>query len=299
MKLSVILPCFNGAATIALQLEALTHQHWAGGWEVLVVNNGSTDESMEIVSGYQARLPGLRIVQAHVPGTPRLGVPHSYNSGIQCASGEAFVFCEADDEVAPGWLEAMGRALEEHEFVAARLDHRKLNDEWAHPLDGGYQSQGLWRVNRYPYLLTASACAFGLRRSLYETVGPFSTAFPFVHDAEYCWRAQRAGHTLHFVPGALVFYREKPDHWGRFRQGQNWGRDFTRLLNHYGSPLGAFPLLRQWLWIGAYLPRGCWALLMFVLGRREGRPLFGQWIWHLGWSTGKLQALAQRSRAGR
>ena len=92
MKLSVILPCFNGAQTIAVQLDALTCQAWPGGWELIVVNNGSTDSSMEIVEAYRSRLLELQIVQAHVPDTVRLGVPHSYNTGINAATGEAFVF---------------------------------------------------------------------------------------------------------------------------------------------------------------------------------------------------------------
>ena len=65
MRLSVILPCFNGAATIAVQLEALTRQTWSDGWEVVVCNNGSTDASMAIVAEYRDRLPGLRIVEVH------------------------------------------------------------------------------------------------------------------------------------------------------------------------------------------------------------------------------------------
>ena len=64
MKLSVILPCINGAETIAVQLEALTRQSWAGEWEVIVVNNGSTDNSMEIVERYRDRLQNLQIVNA-------------------------------------------------------------------------------------------------------------------------------------------------------------------------------------------------------------------------------------------
>jgi len=61
MKLSVILPCFNGAETIALQLEALANQQWEGDREVIVSNNGSTDDSMEIVERYRDRLPNLRM----------------------------------------------------------------------------------------------------------------------------------------------------------------------------------------------------------------------------------------------
>ena len=152
LKLSVILPCFNGAATLAVQLEALTLQDWPGGWELVVVNNGSTDDSMAIAEAYRARLPMLKIVEAHVPGTPRPGVPHSYNTGIRAATGDAFVFCEADDEVAPSWLAAMGRALTAHDFVLAQLDHRKLNADWLHPPHGeGYQSAGLFRMPVAPH----------------------------------------------------------------------------------------------------------------------------------------------------
>ncbi|QYO63482.1 glycosyltransferase family 2 protein [Leptolyngbya sp. 7M] len=82
MKLSVVLPCFNGAKTIAVQLEALTKQHWLEGWEVVVVNNGSTDGSMAIVEQYRDRLPGLRIVEARSSGVNlRKGAQQARNQG--------------------------------------------------------------------------------------------------------------------------------------------------------------------------------------------------------------------------
>ena len=295
LKLSVILPCFNGAATLAVQLEALTVQDWPGGWELVVVNNGSTDGSMAIVESYRARLPALRIVQAHVPGTSRLGVPHSYNTGIKAATGDAFVFCEADDEVAPGWLAAMGRALRSHDFVLARLDHRKLNAEWLHPPQGeGYQSAGLYRMPVAPHFFSASACGFGLSRSIYEKLGPLNTDFPIVHDGEYCWRAQLAGHALHFEPEALVHYREKSAFMDRFRQGRNWGRDTTRLHHHHGTAMGRLSLARHLVSIARSLPSGGWALLSRALRRPQGQALLAEWIWSFGWSAGKLQLILQK-----
>ena len=294
MKLSVILPCFNGTSTITVQLDALTRQHWPGGWELIVVNNGSTDSSMDIVERYQGRLPGLRIVEAHVPGTPRLGVPHSYNVGINAATGDAFVFCEADDEVAPGWLAAMGNALGQHEFVAARLDHRKLNAEWLHPRHGeGYQGAGLARLQHEPHFFMASACGFGIRRSLYEKLGALSTAFPIAHDAEYCWRAQLAGYALHFEPDALVHYREKSALKDRFRQGQNWGLDTRRVHQHYQMPPGRLALLKQLITIGRSLPAGARAWLLWKFGPPRGRQLLADWVWDIGWSTGTLRAIVQ------
>ncbi len=123
MKLSVILPCFNGAKTIAVQLEALVQQCWSEPWELVVVNNGSTDNSMQIVESYRDRLPNLRIVNAHVPPAPRLGVSHSYNVGVQAAKGDAVAFCEADDEVAPDWLATVGTALDRYDFVSGALGY--------------------------------------------------------------------------------------------------------------------------------------------------------------------------------
>ena len=301
IKLSVILPCFNGASTIAVQLEALTRQSWAADWEVIVVNNGSTDHSMDIVQTYRHRLPGLSIVEAHLPGTTRLGVPHSYNKGIAAATGDAFVFCEADDEVAPGWLEAMGRALMKHEFVAARLDHRKLNDEWMHPAVGdGYQSRELVRQPSFPHFVSASACGFGIRRWLYEKIGPLDIDFPIVHDAEYCWRAQLAGYSVYFESAALVYYREKSTMKARFRQGLNWGKDTTRMHHYYGSLQGKLSLPRQLFSMARSLPSGAKAMLSRTFRRPNGKQLVGNWVWDWGWSTGKLmlvldnRALPQR-----
>ncbi|MES2978530.1 MAG: glycosyltransferase family A protein [Pseudomonadota bacterium] len=294
MNLSVILPCFNGAATLDVQLQALTRQHWDAGWELVVVNNGSTDGSMDLVERYRGRIPVLSIVHAHIPGTRRLGVPHSYNVGIQAARGDAFVFCEADDEVAEGWLTAMGEALAQHDFVCARLDHRKLNPEWLHPAEGdGYQSAGLSKLEGHTGYAHASGCSFGMRRSLYERVGPLNTDFPFAHDTEYSWRVQSAGYALHFEPEALIHYREKTALRARFIQGKNWGRDATRLTCHYGESLGRFALLRQLVGMTRALPRGARAWLSYASGRPKGGWLLAEWVWSMGWSMGRLQAIGE------
>lgn len=293
VKLSVIVPCFNGSATLAVQLEALTRQSWPEGWEVIAVDNGSTDSSVEIVRLYQDRLPGLKIVQAHTPGMPRLGVPHSYNTGIQAAGGDAFVFCEADDEVAPGWLEAMGDALREHHFVVARLEHAKLNPDWVLPPHSeGQRYSGLSRSASPPHLQWASGAAFGLQRSMYQALGPLSTEFPIAHDMEYCWRAQSAGYALHLEPRAVVHYREKTRLKDRFIQGRNWGRDNARLERHLGTPRRPFPVLRQ----AAFLLRmGSTGVVVALLAvgthGLEPRRKLADWVWNFGWAVGTWMAI--------
>ena len=112
MKLSVIIPCLNAANTIAVQLDALAAQQWDQPWEVIVADNGSTDDSIAIIERYKTTLPHLRIADA----SARRGQPYALNVGAMAATGEALAFCDADDEVAPGWLSAMGEALSKHDF---------------------------------------------------------------------------------------------------------------------------------------------------------------------------------------
>ncbi len=294
MKLSVILPCYNSAATIAVQLEALTQQAWSGGWEVVVSNNGSTDDSMAIVERYRDRLPELRIVNAYVPPGPRLGVSHSYNLGIKGATGSAFVFCEADDEVAPGWLEAMGQALMQYEFVVGSLEYDKLNEPWR--LEGftkvwRTQITGLTEIPFSPYFPYASGCAFGLRRSLYDAVGAFNPLFPYSHDTEYCWRAQFMGFQLHFVADAVIHYRLRHTYGAISRQGQSWGKDFILLRKYYRSPMGRLDLVRACFSLFKSLPRGGQLLLLMLLKAPRSRGEFSVWYWQLGFYIGVIKGL--------
>src|ERR1700756_5684791 len=99
MKLSVIIPCYNVGDNIAAQLEALAGQQWSEPWEVIVADNGSTDNSLQVVRECARRLPELRIIDA----SGKAGAAHARNVGARAATGDYLAFCDADDEVAPGW----------------------------------------------------------------------------------------------------------------------------------------------------------------------------------------------------
>ena len=107
MKLSVIIPLFNDAEYIAIQLNALANQNWSEPWELIVSDNGSTDGSLRVVEQYRKRIPNLRIVDS----SDMRGAAHARNVGATAALSDNLAFCDADDEVAPGWLKAMGEAL--------------------------------------------------------------------------------------------------------------------------------------------------------------------------------------------
>jgi glycosyltransferase involved in cell wall biosynthesis len=292
VKLSVILPCFNGAATLRLQLDALAAQEWSESWEVLVVNNGSTDESVAIAESYRDRLPQLRIIEAYHPPAPRLGVANSYNIGIAAAQGEAVVFCEADDEVAPGWLAAMGNALAEHDMVAGRLEYRKLNPDWLWVAREDYQQvSGLVETSNPPYFPYASGCNLGMRRSLYDKVGPLDISVPCCYDTDYCWKAQTAGFKLQFVPDAVVHYRLRDTLRGLYRQGRNWGEDTPKLYRRYGVPLGDFVVAKRVASLAPFFLKGIKLSIMSRFNIRRGKGGFALWMWGLGYQIGEIQGL--------
>ena len=229
-KLSVIIPCFNAANTIAVQLEALARQHWGEPWEVIVSDNGSTDETLAVVKQYQEKLPNLRIVDS----SDRRGAAHARNVGASAAAADALAFCDADDEVAPGWVAAMGEALSKYDFVAGKRDYKKLNEPWtlkARPLS---QQD---KLKKSSYLPHASSCNIGIKRLVHEASGGFDEIILGVEDTEYCWRIQLAGTQLHFVKDAMVHYRLRYSIKGIYHQARLWGEYDVLLYKKY-RPLG-------------------------------------------------------------
>ena len=123
MKLSVVVPAFNAAETIDDQLDALASQDWQGPLEIVVSDNGSTDKTVAVAKTYSKRFSRLTVIDS----SDKRGAAHARNAGASVATGDYLLFCDDDDKVGDGWLNAMAAALERHPFVAARLDHHQLN----------------------------------------------------------------------------------------------------------------------------------------------------------------------------
>ena len=230
MKLSVVIPSYNAAATIAIQLEALAKQQWSEPWEVIVSDNGSTDTTSDIVEQFKDKLSNLRVIDS----SDHRGPAHARNKGVAAASSEAIAFCDADDEVAPGWVAAMGEALKEYDLAAGSLEHEKLNEPWMR-FRGSPQKDGLQKYLYASYLPHAASCNLGIRRSVHEEIGGFDESLINLQDTDYCWTAQLAGKTLHFVSDAVVHYRYRTSLAGTYRQARNFGEYNVTLHKRYRS----------------------------------------------------------------
>ncbi len=276
IRLSVVIPVRNGADTIGDQLAALAAQEWSEPWEVIVADNGSTDETRACVEAFAPRL-AIRVVDAG--GQP--GVAFARNTGVDQAAGDLLLFCDADDRVAPGWVAALGDALAEHHAVAGRLDSDSLNPSWLAAVRGRPQQNGLTRFgDRLPY---AAAGNFGIRRALHEAIGGFDqTARIIAEDTDYSWRIQKAGRTIAFEPRAVVAYRLRPGFSAVFRQARLYGESYVGL---YVKHRDDFPRQRFPLVAGA----ASWLGLLRHAPIPPTRPRLASFAWQLGWRAGMLQ----------
>lgn len=280
MKLSIIVPCFNAAGTLGSQLSALVNQQWSDGWEVIITDNGSSDGSIKIAERFRDRLPNFSIVDS----SDRRGAAHARNVAARAASGEALIFCDADDEVAAGWLLAMGEALSKQDFVACRVDFKKLNPAWVQELfkDHAQQHGKLLKVWFPPYLSHAGAGTLGVRKSLHEAIGGFDESLRAHEDTDYCFRIQQKGVELYFVPDAVLHIRSHHTLSELFRQACLWA-EYSILLYKRYRPSDS---KEMWRW-RAFMTQ-CKNLIYSLpqIHSKAGRAL---WTWHLGWQLGRIR----------
>jgi GT2 family glycosyltransferase len=199
---SVILCVRNGAAMLERQLAALAEQDFLD-WELLVVDNGSTDDSVSIARRWAGRFPALRIVDA----SARAGLSYARNAGAAAARGSVLAFCDADDAVSPGWLAALVRCAGDSDLVCGHLRISRLNS----PVSQYWR--GMSAADReFPealgYLHYAVGANFAIRKEVYEAIGGCDERFPICgDDIDLSWRVQQAGRTITSCPEAIVDYQ--------------------------------------------------------------------------------------------
>jgi lipopolysaccharide/colanic/teichoic acid biosynthesis glycosyltransferase/glycosyltransferase involved in cell wall biosynthesis len=199
--ISVIVPAYNAASTLEMCLRALNHQTIPRDqYEVIVVDDGSTDETVSI-----AEAAGVRVIrQAH-----RRGPAAARNTGVAVACGELVLFTDADCEPAPDWIEQLSAPFLDAEVVGAKGVYRTHQREWtARFVQVEYQDKydRLARQSRIDFVDTYSAAY--CRHVFLENGGfdpVFSTAS--VEDQEFSFRLAQKGYRLVFVPTAVVYHQ--------------------------------------------------------------------------------------------
>lgn len=249
--ISVIVPAYNEARYIEEQLEALAAQKYKGQWEIIVVNNRSTDNTAQIVEKYTKKIANLHLIDAN----EKQGRSYARNVGAKYAKGDALLFCDAHTVVERDWLPIMADALSEHDVVAGGLDVQKLNQAWAwnQPLLHGSEHKFMGFL---PFVASAN---MGVSREAFEAVWGFSEEVAIGEDADLSFRLQLKGYTIHDVFNALVYVRYRETILGMWKQTVRFTEAHVYLYKKYAmhgykrrSIKEAWPLYK---WLIRYVTR--------------------------------------------
>jgi glycosyltransferase involved in cell wall biosynthesis len=207
VSISVVIPAYNAAGTLAECLQALNRQTvQRTEYEVIVVDDGSTDESADIA----ARHGALVLKQ------PNSGPAVARNRGIAAARGAVVLFTDADCAPAPDWIEQMSAPFDDPQITGVKGVYRtRQKDLTARFIQIEYEDRYDYTAGSR-YVDFVDTYAAGYRRDVLVASGGFDASFPFasVEDQELSFRLAEAGHKMVFNPQAAV-YHHHPASWCR------------------------------------------------------------------------------------
>lgn len=214
----IVILNWNGAAHLRRFLPSVLAA--ADGAGVVVADNGSTDESLELLA---AAFPQVRVVLLD----RNYGFAEGYNRALEQVEADVFVLLNSDVETPEGWLAPLLECLERNPDVAAVAPKLRSVDEpdrfeyagaaggyidfWGYPFCRGRILRSVERdTGQYDderEVFWVSGAAFCCRAEAFRAAGGFDADF-FAHmeEIDLCWRLQLAGHRIRIVPASMVYH---------------------------------------------------------------------------------------------
>lgn len=196
---SIIIPTFNGADRIGNCLGALLKEKAHNDVEIIVVSDGSTDNTADVVRRY----PTVRLVsQTHA------GPAAARNRGALEACGEIILFTDDDCVPAPNWLNAMRASFRDLAVVGAKGVYRTSQKcPIARFVQAEYEDRYrlMTALEHIDFVDTYSAA---FRRASFLAIGGYDTSFPVAcaEDVDLSYRMSAEGWIMKFVPSAVVYH---------------------------------------------------------------------------------------------
>lgn len=195
-QVSVVLPTYNQAKFLPKALDSVFNQTYLD-YELIAVNDGSTDDTARILDEYQQHYDFTVIHQENQK------LPQALNTGFRQARGQYLTWTSSDNIMLPQMLEVLVSALDSHPKVGLVYADWQVIDE-----DGAMR--GVMRTLDFSrYMLMRinyiNAC-FLYRRVCQDMVGLYDPEYIYAEDWEYWWRISGSFRLMH-VPQALYQYR--------------------------------------------------------------------------------------------
>ncbi len=250
-QVTIIIPNYNGLQFMGTCIDALERQN-CQDFEILVVDNGSTDGSVEWLKAQG--IPAVFLPE-------NTGFSGAVNTGIRAAKTPFVLLLNNDTEAAPDFVGALLAAVRRSKRIFAvsskmvQMYHRELMDDagdmytlmgWAYQRGVGRSSRG---YNRPMEVFSACAGAAIYRREVFDEIGLFDEMhFAYLEDIDVCYRAKLRGYHVRYCPEAVVY------HVGSGTSGSKYNPFKVRLaarnnvyLNYKNMPLGQlavnFPMI--------------------------------------------------------
>lgn len=270
-SISVVVCSYNGGRTIGECLEGVSRLEYPD-FEVVVVDDGSTDATAQIAGANDVRLIS----------TQNRGLSEARNTGMRAATGEIVAYIDDDTRPDPHWLTYLAAGF-------LRSDHAGIGGPNVSPTGDGFVADCVACAPGNPVHVLLSdteaehipGCNMAFRKDYLEALGGFDARFRVAgDDADLCWRMRDEGWTLGFAPAAMVWHHRRgtlSDYW---RQQKGYGRADAMLARKWPEKYNAVGNLR---WKGRLYGRG----ISSGRGWRRSR------IFHGTWGTAAFQSIYQ------
>ena len=238
--ISVVVCAYNAERTMEPCLESLVDCRYPN-YEVIVVNDGSTDRTGEISHRYE----GGRI---RVIDQANMGLSAARNVGIEAARGKIVAYTDSDCVVDPDWLTYLAYKFEDG-FVAVGGPNFPPPEDTLVPSAVAVSPGGPTHVLVNDDVAEhIPGCNMAFLKSKLQEINGFDVAYTAAgDDVDLCWRLQNAGHVIGFSPAAMVWHFRRNTVRAYLKQQMGYGK--AEALLFFKHPLH-FNLLGQSRWLG-------------------------------------------------
>jgi GT2 family glycosyltransferase len=294
-RISVVVCTHNGSRTLRGCLEDIAALEYPD-YELLVVDDGSTDGSAAIAEEY-----GARVVR-----TENRGLASARNTGLEAATGELVAYLDDDARPDPHWLRYIASAFANGPYAGVG------GPNLAPPGDGDVPDCIANAPGGPIHVLLSDreaehipGCNMAFRKACLEAIGGFDAQFRIAgDDVDVCWRLQEQGFTLGFSAAAVVWHHRRASVSGFWRQQREYGRAEALLERKWPERYNTVghvswagrlynPLFSRTFGIGRRIRYGIWGTAAFQPALPPRRPVLsavGMPEWYL--LIGALAALA-------
>lgn len=275
MSITIIIPTLDGLALLQKHLPALLAADGVGQAELIVVDDGGTDDTPRWLA---AHVPQARVIRMDTSG----GFSRACNAGIRAASGDSVVLLNNDVHVTPGFLAPLVRPLEADPLVFAvnasiLIPGKDMLDEGQ---KHGAFHHGLFYVDclhdparraaQTAPTLYATACAAAFRRSMLDTLGGFDELFSpaYWEDVDLSYRALKRGWRVLYEPSSVVHHEHEST-------TARLDRRFLAMVRQRNQFFFVWKNIGDARWLAASLLLAPWVGVYHALRRRDTSLLRG------------------------